>query len=111
MRTIVSALTEGLQTYFDQVYLRSNINQKVDPEKFWDLLDNFNYRSISKISFIQIFDFSTLNTVMISHKNLNRNHSQRVLLQNGNQHYKSIVLGHEITYLVELELKGDTYKV
>jgi hypothetical protein len=48
---------------------------------------------------------------MISHKNLNRNHSQRVLLQNGNQHYKSIVLGHEITYLVELELKGDIYKV
>jgi hypothetical protein len=34
MRTILSALTEGLQTYFDQVYLRSNINQKVDPEKF-----------------------------------------------------------------------------
>ena len=94
--------------YNQSVYSRSNIN------KMWILnilaiLDEFNSRTFSKISFIKIFDFSTLYTTIHYEKSktcLNEIIHNANYFKNGKQRYKFMVLGHELTYFVKHETKA-----
>jgi hypothetical protein len=55
----LTALTDGIQSYWDNIYSRRSFNRMWILQKL-DLLDNFNYRSISEMLSVQTYNCSTL---------------------------------------------------
>jgi hypothetical protein len=55
----LTAVTDGIQSYWDTIYSRRSFNRMWILQKL-DLLDNFNYRSISEMLSVQPCDCSTL---------------------------------------------------
>jgi hypothetical protein len=61
---ILSAVKEGQRKYCETVYSRSGINHMWILKYSKDLLDNLISRSLSQVSSIETFDFSTLYTTL-----------------------------------------------
>lgn len=98
----MSVIKKGLQSYCDQVYSNSTINQtRILKKHYKELLDSFNSLSISKILFIQTYDFCTLcNTIPHEYKKkrLKETIHNAFYFIHGWQRYKFTVLAHELTY-------------
>jgi hypothetical protein len=63
-KKILSAVKEGQQQYCETVYSRSGMNHMLILKNSKDLLDNLRSRSVSQVSSIKTFDFSTLYTTL-----------------------------------------------
>jgi hypothetical protein len=96
--------------YCDNGYSPSSINNMWILKNSKDLLDDFDSLLFSKISSIQIFDFSTLETT--SHKKEKKNSLKEIIhntfyFKDGWQGYMFIVLGHELLWYVKHETNED----
>ena len=102
----MSAVKDGLRLYGDKVHSRSSINLMWMLKNSEDL-DNFNSRSFSNISFIEILDFYTFYTTIPHEKlkpSLNDTIHNTVYFENYTTRYYLIVLDHALTYVVKLDI-------
>jgi len=62
LTTVLSTVKDGFQTYCDTAYSRNGINQMWILKNSKDLVESLSSQSLSVITFIKTFDFSTLYT-------------------------------------------------
>ena len=112
LTSVLSTIKKGLQAYCDVVYSRSGINQMWILKNSKELLDNLKSRSLSKITSIKTFDFSTLYTT-IPHDKLKQRLkdiiNQAFFYRNGSRRYKYVVLGYNATYFVKDDTTSKTF--
>ena len=96
---ILSAVKEGQQKYCETVYSRSGINHMWILKNSKDLLDNLKSRSVSQVSSIKTFDFSTLYTTL-PHDKLKTRLKETIHKAFSHRNYgsKFVVLGYNSTY-------------
>ena len=101
---ILSKIKNGIQTCCDTVYSRSGINQMWILKNSKELLENLKSHSLSKVSSIKTFDFSTLYTTIPHEKlksRLKQLVSQAFIDKNGNRRYQYIVVKNNRAYFVK----------
>ena len=100
---LLTTVKDGLKKYCDKIYSRSGINQMWILKNSKELLDNFNYNSLSSINSIKTYDFSTLDT-NIPHTKLKSRLAELIRntfrFKNGKKRYEYIVVSYKSTYFV-----------
>ena len=104
LTSILSTIKEGLQRYCDKIYSHSGINQMWILKNSKELIENLQARSLSSVTSIQTFDFSTLYTT-IPHAKLKSRLKDLISLafsyKNGKARYQYIVVGYKNAYFVK----------
>ena len=103
LTTILTTVKDGLQTYCDVAFSRSGINQMWILKNSKELLDKLQSQSLSVITNIKTFDFSTLYTA-IPHDKLKTKLKDLIHNvfhhKNGKRRYQYLVVNGNTTYFV-----------
>ena len=100
---MLSAIKEHLHNYCDTAYSRSGVNQMWILKNSKHLLQNFSKMSLSKITSIKSFDFTSLYTTIPHDKLKDRLKSiitESFFHKNGNRRYKYLVFNKDRVYFV-----------
>ena len=101
---ILSKVKEGLIKYCDTIYSRSGINQMWILKNSKELLERLKSHSLSRISSLKTYDFSTLYTT-IPHDKLKTTLEAIIhntfIHRNGQHRYKYIVIKNTMAYFVK----------
>jgi hypothetical protein len=105
---ILSAVKEGQQQYCETVYSRSGMNHMLILKNSKDLLDNLRSRSVSQVSSIITFDFSTLYTILPHAIKSRIKETIHKAFSHRNDGSTFVVLGYNSTYLSNKIQNGKT---
>ena len=106
---ILSTIKDHVQKYCDTAYSRSGVNQMWILKNSKDLLHNLDTISLSKITSIKSYDFTSLYTT-IPHTKLKDRLSTLItdcfFHKNGNRRYKYLVFNKSQIYFVQEQTKA-----